>query len=332
MSENLTIYKSADIPLLVMLVGLPGSGKSTYANTAKIVQTNNEATKPVVHSSDALRQELYGDASVQGDNEQLFRELHARIKRDLAAGKDVVYDATNLKKKNRRRFLSELQSISCQKECIVFMTTFEACLHNNRQRDRQVPFHVIERMQKSFAPPHFNEGFSRIHFIFSYLGKDGQITHEAPEHGFEFGDFVERTKDFQQENSHHALTLGQHSYKTYEYIKERRPFDYALQLAALFHDNGKLYTKTRLNAKGMDDGNCHYYGHQNVGAYNVMFYADCIGFLPDVVTISNIIYYHMAPLLEWKQSERVRKFDKTLLGDELFEKIMLLHEADLAAH
>ena len=195
-----------------------------------------------------------------------------------------------------------------------------------------MPFYVIQKMQKSFAPPHFNEGFDYICSIFTYLGENGQITHDAPDKGYTIEDFVAQAKDFNQENKHHSLTLGEHSYKAYEYIKTRKPKDYALQLAAILHDNGKLYTKTNLNAKGIDDGDCHYYGHQNVGACNAMFYADCIGFLPDLMEVSNLIYYHMAPFVEWKQSERVRKFDKDLLGDELFEKIMLLHEADLAAH
>lgn len=332
MNNDFEIRKFTDIPIMIMLVGLPGSGKSTYANMVNIIQTNGDSTKPVVHSSDALREELYGDASIQGDNGKLFSELHARIKRDLAAGKDVVYDATNLKKKNRRQFLSELHNIKCYKMCVVFATTFEACLHNNKQRDRQVPFHVIQNMQKGFAPPHFNEGFDCVYFVFTYLDENGELTHDAPEHGYTIEDFVYQAKDFDQENKHHDLTLGQHSYKAYEYIKERFPFDYVLQLAAIFHDNGKLYTKTHLNAKGIDDGDCHYYGHQNVGAYNIMFYADRIGFLPDLMEVANLIYYHMAPFLEWKQSERVKKFDKELLGTEMFEKIMLLHEADLAAH
>lgn len=332
MKNDYYICKNTDEPLLIMLVGLPGSGKSTYAHTVEIRRKDGNAAKPIVHSSDALREELYGDAATQGDNVKLFGELHARIKRDLSAGNDVVYDATNLKKKNRRTFLSEVKNIPCCKFCVVFATTLDACLRNNDQRTRKVPVNVIKRMQRSFAPPHFNEGFDYICSIFTYLDNDGQLTHDAPAGAFTFETFVEQTKNFNQENKHHKLTLGQHSYRVYEYIKERCPKDYALQLAALFHDNGKLYTKTRLNAKGVDDGDCHYYGHQNVGAYNVMFYADCIGFLPNLMEIANIIYYHMSPYLEWKQSERVRKNDMDYLGGELFNKVMLLHEADQAAH
>ena len=46
-------------PILLMLVGLPGSGKSTYCKTYKNFK---------VHSSDALREELFGDESCQDKN------------------------------------------------------------------------------------------------------------------------------------------------------------------------------------------------------------------------------------------------------------------------
>ena len=75
-------------PILSMLVGLPGSGKSTYSKTQKDF---------VIHSSDALREELYGDENCQDNNTDLFAILHSRIKTDLIDGKNVIYDATNIR-------------------------------------------------------------------------------------------------------------------------------------------------------------------------------------------------------------------------------------------
>jgi hypothetical protein len=48
--------------------------------------------------------------------------------------------------------------------------------------------------------------------------------------------------------------------------------------------------------------------------------------------VTNMIYYHMHPYLAWKQSEKAKERDKRLLGEKMFNDIMLLHEADLAAH
>ena len=49
------------LPELIVLCGLPGAGKSTYAR--QYVQEHSE-TK--IMSSDSIRKELYGDESIQG--------------------------------------------------------------------------------------------------------------------------------------------------------------------------------------------------------------------------------------------------------------------------
>ena len=153
-----------------MLVGLPGSGKSTYANTITI-----DGVKPVIHSSDKLREELYGDAAIQGDNNKLFAELHKRIKEDLKRGNNVVYDATNIRKKNRIAFLKELKDIPCYKDCIVMATEYRACEYNNEHRERKVPPEVIRRMYLNYQPPHESEGFREIVYVFTYLNSNKQL-------------------------------------------------------------------------------------------------------------------------------------------------------------
>ena len=72
-----------------MMVGLPASGKSTFAESLVLTESNNNS-KYVVHSSDKLREELYGNASIQGDNNKLFSELHRRIKDDLRKGISAI--------------------------------------------------------------------------------------------------------------------------------------------------------------------------------------------------------------------------------------------------
>ena len=75
----------------IMLVGLPGSGKSTFA---KNLGYN-------IFSSDELRKELWGDESKQGNNTELFTELHRRIKKALKNAnffkKPVIYNSPLIK-------------------------------------------------------------------------------------------------------------------------------------------------------------------------------------------------------------------------------------------
>ena len=313
-------------PLMIMLIGLPGSGKSTVAQSI-FIERDEERLKPTIHSSDSLRKELFGDEATQGDNNKLFSELHRRIKQDLIAGKDVIYDATNIKKNFRMQFLSEIKNISCTPICLCMMTLYETCLKNNEKRERKVPEEVIKRMQLNWQPPHYSEGFKDIKYIFSNL--DNEHRKE-----FSIDNFFKIANDFDQENSHHKLTLGDHCLKAALYIQEHCPNEFLLLIATMLHDNGKLRTKTRTNAKGIEDGDCHYYQHHSYGAYESLFYLHySTQFNEQEMTyISNLIYYHMHPYCQWKQSNKALNRDKKILGDKLFNDIMLLHDADLYAH
>ena len=320
-------------PMMIMMMGLPGCGKSTLAAHISVsdgqiivMQDKSDENNPIIHSSDDLREELYGDASTQGDNNKLFVELHRRIKNDLRSGKNVIYDATNINKKLRISFLNELKNIDCRKVCIAVMTPYESCIENNKKRERVVPERVIRKMYKNWQPPHFHEGFDEIHFAF--LCTEGGHISNMP-----FHTLVDTMDAFDQENSHHALSLGEHCRRACQYCYDVQASDKNLITAAYLHDIGKLETKTRINSRGIDDGNCHYYQHHCVGAYLAMFYLTDGGYtIEDQCDIINMIYYHMHPYMSWKQSEKARKRDKELLGEELFASIMMLHEADLAAH
>lgn len=97
----------------IMLVGLPGSGKSTYAEKLK-------KEGYMIHSSDAIREELTGDINSQDNNPEVFGVLHKRVKEDLKSGHSCVYNATNMSRKRRKAFLDEIsKSKLSQNLCAV---------------------------------------------------------------------------------------------------------------------------------------------------------------------------------------------------------------------
>lgn len=54
-------YENANkTPILFMMEGLAGSGKSFVAETL-VTKRNEDFVKPIIHSSDVLRAELYAD-------------------------------------------------------------------------------------------------------------------------------------------------------------------------------------------------------------------------------------------------------------------------------
>ena len=80
---------------LIILCGIPGSGKTAYGQ--KWVEENSG-----LHlSSDAIRKELYGDESTQGNPHEVFSLMQKRAIEALNNGSNVVYDATNITRKDR---------------------------------------------------------------------------------------------------------------------------------------------------------------------------------------------------------------------------------------
>ena len=86
---------------LTLLVGLPASGKSTYA----IERLANDST--IILSSDELIKELFCDENCQENNGLVFKTLYKREKEYLQNVKNVVIDATNINLKERRSDLSQ---------------------------------------------------------------------------------------------------------------------------------------------------------------------------------------------------------------------------------
>ena len=145
-----------------IMVGAPGSGKSTYA--AKLAERENA----VIISGDDIRAELYGDADIQGQ----WAEIHDRIETLVseAAGKSVILDGTHYRSSYRKEAIALLQSYGYdQIEAVVLDATLDRCIMQNAVRQRNVPRHVIvnmhEKLQSSLKTIN-NESFSHINYIY----------------------------------------------------------------------------------------------------------------------------------------------------------------------
>jgi len=310
---------------ITMLCGLPASGKSTYAK--KLAKDMNA----IIISSDALRLEMFGDETDQNYNQQVFQELHKRAKKHLRAGRNIIYDSTNISSKRRRGFLNELKNIDCRKECIIIATPYEQCLENNRNRERKVPEWVIEKMYRKWQTPHTFEGFDKV-----------DIKYWDNEHFVEETDIVNSLLDFDQQNPHHSLTLGEHLLKTWQtcHLNDFNLIDSLDILSAcLVHDCGKPFVKTFTNVKGEATNIAHYYDHEHVSAYESLFIQQGVlkegwdYIAPNIVNVSALVTWHMQPYYwEKDNNEKLRNKYKKIWGEELYRSIMALHEADKAAH
>ena len=146
-------------PSLILLVGIPGSGKTTYAE--KYIKENPNT----VHlSSDKIRAELWDNEATQGDNNEVFSLMQSRAIDALSNGQSVVYDATNITRKDRSYIVSLCPKFA-KIECHIIWAPIETCIERDAARERTVGKEVIDRMLKRFQAPYYDEGIDEIKVV-----------------------------------------------------------------------------------------------------------------------------------------------------------------------
>lgn len=129
---------------VVVMVGAPGSGKSTRA---KILMKGG---KYKIVSFDEIRKEWYGDISIQGDSKAVVEEGYKRAKDYLDKNYHVIFDATNTIKRYKavRRFREYGATVV---RAVYMNTSLEVCLERNKvrkDRNTPVPELVVKKMYR----------------------------------------------------------------------------------------------------------------------------------------------------------------------------------------
>ncbi|PEL14387.1 AAA family ATPase [Bacillus sp. AFS017336] len=315
---------------VIYMIGLPGSGKSEKAK--QIAKKENA----VILSTDELRQTLFFNVNKQKKTNLLYMELYKRANRYLADGKSVLIDATNIERERRMKALSKFASF--QKECYYMDVPYELCVERNSKRKRVVEERILVKMRKNFDFPLKNEGWDMIHIIHessSYeITKEkitellvSEVSYEKLFEELKSVEFFRKMKGFDQENPYHSMPLCQHTYGVIEYINEMyvEKDKLILQMAALFHDVGKLFCKTFKVTKGYYS----YFGHEKVSSQIAFHFLSELGFEEEFIqAVLGIIEMHM--LINYGGNEGATEIYH-LLGDDLLAKLYFFREADTFA-
>ena len=134
-----------DQPQMILLIGIPGSGKSTFSAT-------HFPQEYARISRDVLR-------------------TRARVANALAealeARRNIVIDNTNVTRTERERFILPAREVGYRVAGYYFQSRIEECLKRNAQRSgvALVPDVAIFARARDLELPSFDEGFDELFYV-----------------------------------------------------------------------------------------------------------------------------------------------------------------------
>lgn len=287
----------------IMMSGVAGSGKTTIAKSLCGPNT-------VYISADEIRQELFGDINDTEHTGQTFDTAHRRAIAALRSGKDVVYDSTNLNTRRRASMLRDLtrRFRGLQTELHLVLTEPKQCIANQLTRDRVVPTESIDKMVNRFTVPGLQEAWTEPIIVHNPFWREGMLD-----------EYIAATHGVGQLGKWHQETVDHHQQLTTRCATEHG-FSDLVQEVAQIHDIGKPDTRFV-----DEDGNAHFYGHANRGAYLYLCAMAKDGPLDNEV-------WKRAMLIQ-RHMDIVRKEDTShvisAMGEDLYQELLDLHEADV---
>lgn len=128
---------------VTVMSGFPGVGKDTWI-------AKHRPRHPVV-SLDLIRDEL---GVLPTDNQgRVIQAAYERAREYLRAGRDFIWNATNVTQQNRSRVLQLLRDYGARIEIIYLEAGPDQLRQQNRDRRDAVPDSVIDHLAAKFEPP-----------------------------------------------------------------------------------------------------------------------------------------------------------------------------------
>lgn len=146
---------------IYMMIGIPGSGKTTIARR---LQASLDAT---IISSDVVRQ-----THPDWKEEYVFPEVYRLIGYTLLKGRNVIFDATNIDVETRKRHLSAIRLITTSFNLKAYFieadpqVCMKRIINRNEHHDElYLPPEVALFYHRKLVPPTLIEGFDHIEII-----------------------------------------------------------------------------------------------------------------------------------------------------------------------
>ena len=157
-------------PVIYVMVGLPGSGKSTWIKN----KLASDSTAYVIVSSDDEIERLAAQDGLSYNDGfdkyvgQATSIMKQKFREAVNNNENIIWDQTNMTPKKRRTILQQVPA-TYRKVAIVFELDDNELNNRLNKRSREtgktIPAHVIKSMAQSYIPPAKSEGFDEIRFV-----------------------------------------------------------------------------------------------------------------------------------------------------------------------
>ena len=144
---------------LIILSGIPGSGKTTYALGIK-----NILPRVAIISSDEVRKDVTGDAGDGSQETRVWQESEKRVQQASKGHDIVIADSTALTNLLRMKWYRAFRDAFEKIELVYLNLPFAVCWERNIARERKVPLNPMAGMFKLLEEPNeeVNNSFDSI--------------------------------------------------------------------------------------------------------------------------------------------------------------------------
>lgn len=156
---------------LIILIGPPASGKSTWREKFLATQTDEWvvcSTDDLVEAWAAERNMTYDEAHGQAPWGQFNKTFKYAYGNAIKAGKNVIIDRTSMSPKNRKDYFKDLPE-GTEVEAVVFVVDDAELKRRMEARKlatgKSVPYVALMSMQKRYQAPTKEEGFTKITYV-----------------------------------------------------------------------------------------------------------------------------------------------------------------------